>query len=73
MTRLYRSREERKIAGVCGGLSEAFDVDVTLVRLAAVFLCLASGVVPLVVTYLVAWWIIPLKSPGPTGHAVLVR
>jgi len=31
--RLYRSRTERKIAGVCGGLGEYFGVDPTLIRL----------------------------------------
>lgn len=31
--KLYRSRNERKIAGVCGGLGEYFGIDPTLVRL----------------------------------------
>lgn len=34
--RLYRSRNQRMIVGVCGGLGEYFDVDATLVRLAFV-------------------------------------
>ena len=34
--RLYRSRDERMILGVCGGIAEYFDVDPTLIRLIAV-------------------------------------
>ncbi len=34
--RLYRSRDERMIWGVCGGIAEYFDVDPTLIRLIAV-------------------------------------
>jgi phage shock protein C len=36
MKRLYRSRDERKIWGVCGGIANYFDVDPTLIRLIAV-------------------------------------
>ena len=65
MRRIHRSGQERKMAGICGGLSEVFDVDVVLIRLAMIFLGIASGVVPAVVTYLIGWWIIPLRSPVP--------
>ena len=61
MRRLYVSRDDRKIAGICGGIGETYDVDPTLVRLAMVFLCVATGILPLVITYLVAWFIIPEK------------
>lgn len=36
--KLYRSEKDKKIAGVCGGLAEYFDIDPTLVRLAWIFL-----------------------------------
>ena len=36
MKRLYRSRDERKIWGVCGGIAKYFDVDPTIIRLIAV-------------------------------------
>jgi phage shock protein C len=62
-SKLMRSRAEsesgRKIAGVCAGLAQYFDVDVTLVRILCVFLTLATGVCPGVVTYLLAWIIVP--------------
>ncbi len=63
MTKLYRSRSDKKLAGLCGGLAEMLDVDPTIVRLGVVFTCFVTGVIPVVITYLVAWWIVP---PRPT-------
>jgi len=62
MKKLYRSKQNRKIAGVCGGLGELMDVDPTLVRLTVVILGLATGIVPFFVGYLVAWWIVPVST-----------
>jgi len=55
--KMYRSVEDRKIAGVCGGIGEYFDIDPTLVRLLAVALVLAGG--SGVLAYILAWIIIP--------------
>lgn len=41
--KLYRSVTDRKIAGVCGGIAEYFNVDPTLIRLLAVFLLIFAG------------------------------
>jgi phage shock protein C len=57
--KLMRSRSERKIAGVCAGLAQYFGADVLLVRILCLFITLASGVCPGVVTYLLAWIIVP--------------
>ncbi|HIQ00358.1 TPA: PspC domain-containing protein [Candidatus Bipolaricaulota bacterium] len=59
MKRFYRSKRDRKLAGVCGGLGEYFGVDPNLVRLLAVLIALSTGVIPVLITYLVAWWILP--------------
>lgn len=58
--RLYKSKEEKVLAGVCGGIAEYFDVDPTLVRLLWIFLvfCLGTGIL----AYLVAAIIIPDKK-----------
>ena len=40
--RLYRSKRERMLCGVCGGIAEYFNVDPTLIRLAAVLVALFS-------------------------------
>jgi phage shock protein C len=57
--KLMRSRTERKIAGVCAGLAQYFDLDVSLVRILCFFIALVTGVFPGVVTYLLAWIIVP--------------
>lgn len=55
--RLYRSRKDKMLAGICGGLAEYFAVDPSLVRLACVLLCLYAGTGLLV--YILAAIIIP--------------
>jgi phage shock protein C len=56
--RLYRSRKNQVIAGVCGGLGEYFGIDANLVRLGfAVFTLITVGVG--VLAYLAAWVILP--------------
>lgn len=62
MTKFYRSISDKKIAGLCGGLANMMDVDPTLVRLGVVLVCFITGVLPVMVTYLIAWWIVPLET-----------
>ena len=62
MTRLYRSETNKKIAGICGGIGEMMDVDPTIIRLVFVVLDLITGIFPLIVAYLIAWWIVPVQS-----------
>ena len=55
--RLTRSRRDRIIAGVCGGLAEYLDIDPILVRLAFLILLFASGIgIPI---YLILWIVMP--------------
>ena len=56
---LFRSKTNRKIAGVCGGLSEYFELDPSLVRILWISAVLFVGTGILI--YLVAWLIIPLN------------
>jgi len=60
MKKLYRSQKDKMIAGICGGLGEMFVIDSTLIRLALVFIGLATGVLPIIVAYIVGWIIIPI-------------
>ena len=41
--RLYRSRENRMLGGICGGIAEYFNIDPTLVRLGWVLFCALGG------------------------------
>ena len=47
---------------MCGGIGETYDIDPTLVRLIVVFLCFATAIVPVVLTYLAAWLIVPKET-----------
>ena len=59
MKKLYRSRKDSKIAGVCGGIAEYFNIDVTIIRLLAIlFIFFVGGGI---ITYLIAWLFIPLE------------
>ena len=58
--RLYRSRGERMISGVAGGLADYVDVDPTIVRILMVLFALAGG--PGLILYIVLLLIIP-ESP----------
>jgi len=58
--RLYRSRKDRIIAGVCGGIGEYFEIDPTLIRLVWLLLGLTGAGI---VAYIVAWVVIP-EEPG---------
>ncbi len=55
--RLYRSRSDRSIAGVCGGIAEFFDLDPTLVRLLTLLLILFGGLS--IWVYAILWIIVP--------------
>ena len=68
MQRIYRSRKERLLAGVCGGIGIAADVDPSLVRLAWVLLTLISMGAGILL-YLAAWLIIPEEPEAGTGSA----
>jgi len=61
--RLYRSRTDRKIAGICGGLAKYFDIDPVIVRLAWVLLFFLGG--SGIFLYIIAWIVIPLEPLEP--------
>ena len=60
MTRLYRSKENKKIAGICTGIGDYFDIDPIIIRLLfLVALFLGGGGL---IIYIIAWIIIPYKE-----------
>lgn len=58
--RLYRIEEGKKLAGVCGGLAEYFEIDPTLVRLGWALVSLFAGTG--IVAYVVAAIVMPARS-----------
>lgn len=59
MKRLYKSSTDKKLAGVCGGIAEYFDIDPTIVRLLWALISLAYGTG--IIAYIVCAFIIPEK------------
>ena len=57
--KLYRSSHDKMIAGICGGLGEMFSVDSTLIRLGVVVIGIVTGVLPVLIAYIIGWIIIP--------------
>ena len=57
--KLYKSRKDVKIDGVCAGIGDYFNIDPTLVRIATVIMILLTSIVPGVLVYLAAAVIIP--------------
>lgn len=60
--KLYKSKVDKKIDGVCGGIAEYFDIDSTLVRLAWVIFSLMGG--SGIVCYIIAMLIMPERPKG---------
>jgi phage shock protein C len=58
--KLYRSKTDRKLAGVCGGLAQYFNLDATLIRVLFVVLAVLGG--SGLVIYLAMWILVP-KEP----------
>lgn len=58
--RFYRSRNDKQLGGVCGGLAEYLELDPSLVRIAAILLLFVGGTGLL--AYLVAWVVIPMDT-----------
>ena len=65
--RLHRSRTEKMVAGVCGGLAQYFNIDPTIVRLLWVVNTIMGGAG--ILLYVVLWIIVPLEPPAPLPRA----
>jgi phage shock protein C len=66
-SQLQRSRSDRIIGGVCGGLAVYFNMDPVLVRVILVVITLMGGAGLLL--YLILWAVLPLAPPPPPASA----
>ncbi len=57
--RLYRSRSNQMIAGVCAGLANYFGWDPTVVRVAYVLVSIFSAAFPGAIVYVILWLVVP--------------
>jgi phage shock protein C len=67
--KLYRSKKNRKIAGVCGGIAEYFDIDPIIIRLITLILVLSAG--GGLIAYIIAWIVVPEEPED--AHLVSVE
>ena len=67
--RLYRSSEDKFIAGVCGGLAEYFNIDPVIVRI-MFFILLLPGGLPGLLPYVLLWVLIPVKPTLPEKDVI---
>lgn len=59
MKKLYRSKNDRKLEGVCGGIAKLLNIDATLIRLAWALISLFSAAIPGILIYIICAVIIP--------------
>lgn len=59
--KLYRSKTDKVFAGICGGMAEYLQMDVTVIRLLWVLAVIFTGIFPGVIIYILAIFIIPVK------------
>ena len=59
---IYRIQSSKMIGGVCTGLADYLDIDVTLIRLLFVAVGLLTAVFPMFLFYIIAWAIMPVKD-----------
>ncbi|MGM9931393.1 PspC domain-containing protein [Pradoshia sp.] len=57
--KLYRSRTNIVLSGVCGGLSDYLKIDAVIVRLGFVLLALLTAIIPCLILYICAMFLIP--------------
>lgn len=70
MKKIYRSKSQRMISGVCGGIAHYFNIDPTIVRLVWVLVSIFSTVIPGLIIYLICVIVIPDEpdSIDTTGY-----
>ncbi len=70
MKHLYRSRYDKKSAGVCGGIGQYIRLDPTIIRLIVIFLCVLTAFLPIALAYIIACLLIPLEPQNSPAIAI---
>ncbi len=61
MKKLYRSEENKVVSGVIGGIGEYFDVDPVILRLGWLLVLVITAVIPGIIVYFIATFVVPKK------------
>lgn len=60
--KLYRSKTNKQLTGLCGGIADYFEVDASLIRLGWIIVTILTGIVPGIIAYFVATLVIPMQA-----------
>lgn len=60
--KLYRSKTNRQISGLCGGVADYFEMDASIIRLGWIVITILTGIVPGIIAYLVAALVVPMQD-----------
>ncbi|MDV2482313.1 PspC domain-containing protein [Methanoculleus sp. Wushi-C6] len=60
--KLYRSRNDRWIAGVCGGIGEYIEIDANVIRVVWAIVTALTGFLPGIAVYILLWIILPQRG-----------
>jgi phage shock protein C len=69
MKKIYLSKHNKKLAGVCGGIAEAYNLDATVVRLIAILLAMVTHIAPTLFVYIVLALILPRDPHHSEFHS----
>jgi phage shock protein C len=61
--KLVRLENQKMIGGVCAGLADYMDLDISLVRILFVAVAFITAILPMVIFYIIAWIVIPVGKP----------
>ncbi len=61
MKKLYKSENNKVISGVFGGLGDYYNIDPTILRLGFIIVVIVSGILPGIIAYIIAIFIVPQK------------
>ncbi|MEC8339527.1 MAG: PspC domain-containing protein [Nanoarchaeota archaeon] len=59
--KLTKNMSDKKISGVCSGIAKYFNVDATLVRIVTILVIIFTALIPGLIAYALAAWIMPEK------------
>ncbi len=67
--RLMRSKNNRMVAGICGGIGEYFGIDANIIRVVWIVITALSGFLPGILAYVLVWLVVPEGGEEDTIEA----
>lgn len=60
--KLYRSKTNKQLSGLCGGIADYFEMDASVIRLGWIVVTILTGIVPGIIAYFVAAIVVPMQD-----------